>query len=71
MTNLISALALSFAMATAPEKPIENDVDSIVHVETLSFARCEIRDAANGFYGKGNCEKLMKAYAEYLSLKNK
>lgn len=69
MTNFISALAISLAMATATEKPSETTEEGNFEIKTLAFARCEIIDHKNGFYGKGNCEKLMKAYAAYLELK--
>jgi len=69
MTNLISAMAISFTIATAPEKPLEKVEESTVYVETLAFTRCEIADPTIGFYGKGNCDKVIKAYAQYKQLR--
>lgn len=74
MTNLLATLASGLILASAPLTPVvPKETVTVVTTSTveytpLSFARCEIRDPKIGFYGKGNCDKLLKAYAEYKQL---
>lgn len=74
MINLLATLTTSLILASAPltpvvpKAPVTVSTTSTVDYKPLSFARCEIRDVKIGFYGRGNCEKLLKAYADYKQL---
>ena len=75
MTNLIATLAMSMTLSAAPANSIETlpssnvSTETTITVEELSFARCTINKA--GFQAKGNCERVLAAYAAYLELAQK
>jgi hypothetical protein len=66
MKALISAIALGFSLYSMP-MPSSNSSDeaTLKYKQTILGPKCEIRDPKIGFYGRGNCDKVIAAYERY------
>lgn len=66
MKVLISAIALGFSLYATPTlSSTSTEEVTIEYKQTILGPRCEIRDPKIGFYGKGNCDKVIAAYERY------
>jgi hypothetical protein len=71
MTNLLSSLVAGLTLASAPVTPVIPATPvtvvtiSTVEYTPLLFGRCKITDHERGFVGRGNCDKVLKAYAAF------
>jgi hypothetical protein len=66
MKVLISTIALGFSLYASPALPSTSSEEATIeYKQTIFGPRCEIRDPKIGFYGKGNCEKVIAAYERY------